>query len=46
MIFEGRRLYVSIIKNKDYYYSEIMMNESEFREFQKYIVELSTNDTK
>lgn len=37
---------ISIIKNKDYYYSDIRMNESEFREFQKYIVELSTNDTK
>lgn len=28
---------VSIIRNKDYYYSEIMLDEHDFREFKEYI---------
>lgn len=28
---------IAIIKNKDYYYSEIIMTKEEFQEFKKYI---------
>ena len=30
----------AILRNKDYYYSEICMNKSEFEEFRKYINEV------